>query len=66
MGERHAGAVSGAMNGVGNLFGAAGMALAGALLGRGEYGLLFGLFSGAYWLAALAWLLIDPTRRVAG
>jgi hypothetical protein len=54
------------MNGVGNLFGAAGMALAGALLGRGEYGLLFGLFSGAYWLAALAWLLIDPTRRVAG
>jgi MFS transporter, ACS family, glucarate transporter len=66
VGERYAGAVSGAMNGVGNLFGAVGMALAGSLLDRGEYVLLFGIFSGAYWLAALSWLLIDSTRRVAG
>jgi sugar phosphate permease len=62
VGERHAGALSGAMNMTGAFLGAVGMKLAGRLLDRGEYTLLFTVFACSYVLAALCWLAVDVTR----
>ena len=62
VGERYAGTISGAMNMTGQFFGAAGMAIAGSLLERGESRTLFFLFGTAYVMAALCWLAVDVTR----
>jgi sugar phosphate permease len=62
VGERYAGTLSGAMNMTGALFGAAGIALAGACMHRGLDDLMFLLFACSYGLAALCWLAVDVTR----
>jgi sugar phosphate permease len=62
VGERYAGTLSGAMNMTGSLVGAVGMALAGRLLRRGEYDLMFLIFAVSYVLAALCWLAVDVTK----
>jgi sugar phosphate permease len=65
IGGRFAGTVSGAMNMTGALAGAAGMALAGALLRRGQAELMFLGFACSYGAAALCWLLVDVTKPLA-
>ncbi len=62
IGERHAGALSGAMNMMGSLFAAVGMSLAGELFQRHLDDLVFVMFGGAYLLAALCWLGVDAAR----
>jgi sugar phosphate permease len=62
VGERHAGTLSGAMNMMGSLAGAAGMTLAGYLLKREQEEVLFILFACSYGVAALSWLLVDVTK----
>jgi ACS family glucarate transporter-like MFS transporter len=62
VGEKYAGTISGAMNMVGQFFGAAGMHFAGAMLREGHTQSLFLLFGCAYGLAALCWLAVDVTR----
>jgi sugar phosphate permease len=62
VGERYAGTISGAMNMVGAFAGAAGMALVGYLLRRGEIKLLFVVFAVSYALASLSWLGINVAR----
>jgi sugar phosphate permease len=65
IGERYAGTMSGAMNMVGALAGACGAAMAGFLFHRGRPDLVFLIFSGVYILAALCWLKVDVTKRLA-
>jgi sugar phosphate permease len=65
IGERYAGTMSGAMNMMGALAGACGAAMAGALFRRGRPDLVFLIFSGVYLLAALCWLKVDVTKRLA-
>ena len=65
IGGRHAGTLSGAMNMMGSLTGAAGMAFAGILFNRGNDSLVFILFACGYWLASLCWLAVDVTRPLA-
>ncbi len=62
VGERYAGTISGAMNMIGQFFGAAGMHFAGAMMREGHTQSLFILFGCAYGLAALCWLAVDVTR----
>jgi sugar phosphate permease len=62
VGERYAGTLSGAMNMMGSLAGAAGMAVAGALMKRHQDTTLFIVFACSYALAALCWLAVDVTR----
>jgi sugar phosphate permease len=62
VGERYAGTLSGAMNMTGAFLGAAGMALAGRLLDRHAYTLMFVVFAYSYGLAALCWLVVDVTK----
>jgi nitrate/nitrite transporter NarK len=62
VGERHAGTLSGAMNMTGSLFGAASMALAGALFDGGLDHIVFILFACSYGLASLCWLVVDVTK----
>ncbi len=62
VGESYAGTLSGAMNMTGSLFGAAGIALAGALMESGQDGILFGVFACGYGLASLCWLAVDVTK----
>ncbi|HEX5269279.1 MAG TPA: MFS transporter [Gemmataceae bacterium] len=62
VGERHTGALSGAMNMTGSFFAAVGMWLAGWLFRRHLDDAVFVLFALAYALAALCWLGIDVTR----
>jgi sugar phosphate permease len=62
IGERHAGTVGGAMNMVGNIIGAVGMALAGRLLDANLDALVFILFACSYTLAAICWLGIDASK----
>jgi MFS family permease len=62
--ERHAGALSGAMNMTGAFLGAAGMSLAGRLMARHEYETMFIIFACSYTLAALCWLGVDVTKRL--
>jgi sugar phosphate permease len=66
IGERYAGTLSGAMNMIGAFAGAAGMALAGSLLGHGQSDLMFMVFACSYGLAALSWLLVDVTKPLQG
>jgi MFS transporter, ACS family, glucarate transporter len=65
IGERFAGTLSGAMNMASALAGACGAAMAGYLFRQGHPELVFMIFAGAYVLAALCWLGVDVTRRLA-
>ncbi len=65
IGERYTGTLSGAMNMVSALAGACGTALAGYLFRQGHPELVFIIFAGVYVLAALCWLGVDVTRRLA-
>jgi sugar phosphate permease len=62
VGERHAGALSGAMNMTGSFFAALAMSFAGALFHRHLDDLVFVAFACSYGLAALCWLAVDVTR----
>lgn len=74
IGERYAGTIGGAMNMIGNLFGALMGTVAGQLLGRGDTPfeiagfailgreLLFVLFACSYAIASLCWFMVDVTR----
>jgi nitrate/nitrite transporter NarK len=64
VGEQHAGTLSGTMNMVGNLAGAAALAFAGWMLEGGASRLLFFTFGCSYVLAALCWFAIDVTKPV--
>jgi sugar phosphate permease len=65
VGERYTGTLSGAMNMTGSVVGAVGIALAGSLLHRGYYELMFVLFACSYALASLCWLAVDVTKPLA-
>ena len=65
IGERYAGTMSGAMNMTNSLAGACGALMAGTLFHRGQPQLVFLIFSGVYLLAAVAWLNVDVTKRLA-
>src|SRR5438132_7009038 len=65
IGERYAGTLSGTMNMIGAFAGAAGTALAGYLLRRGQPGLVFLIFAGVYLLASLCWLGVDVRKRLS-
>jgi MFS family permease len=65
VGERYAGTVSGAMNMIGAFAGAAGAKMAGYLFRIDEVDLVFRIYAGVYWLAALCWLGVDVTKRVS-
>jgi predicted MFS family arabinose efflux permease len=65
IGERYTGTLSGLMNMISALLGACGTALAGDLFRRGRPELVFVIFSGVYVMAALCWLGVDVTRRLA-
>jgi MFS transporter, ACS family, glucarate transporter len=62
IGDRHAGALSGAMNMTGQFFAAFAMGFAGVLFKQDLDHLVFIAFACSYALAALCWLLIDVTR----
>lgn len=64
IGEDYAGTISGAMNMIGQFAGAAGMAIAGAMLHRGHTELLFMVFAGSYALATVCWFGVDVTRPI--
>ncbi len=65
IGERYAGTLSGTMNMLGAFAGAAGAKLAGMLLERHQYELLFLIFACSYGAAALCWLAVDVTKPLA-
>ena len=65
VGEHYAGTISGAMNMIGQFAGAAGMAMAGAMLHRGHAELLFLVFAGSYLLAAMCWFGVDVTKPIS-
>jgi sugar phosphate permease len=62
IGDRHAGALSGAMNMTGQIFAAFAMALAGVLFQQHLDHLVFMGFALSYALGGLCWLFIDVTR----
>jgi sugar phosphate permease len=62
VGERSAGALSGAMNMTGSFFAAIAMSLAGALFHRGLDDAVFVIFAVSYLLSGIAWLVIDVTQ----
>jgi sugar phosphate permease len=62
IGERYAGTLSGAMNMLGSLCGAAGAAFAGRFFDKKEDTLVFVVFACSYALAALCWLGINVTK----
>ncbi|HJT79084.1 MAG TPA: MFS transporter [Gemmataceae bacterium] len=62
IGERHAGALSGAMNMTGAFLGAAAMSFAGLLFQRHLDEVVFIVFACSYALGALCWLAVDVTR----
>jgi MFS family permease len=75
IGEGYAGTLGGAMNMMGNLAGAVGNLIAGAFFGRemiirlfgseitlGGSQLVFSIYACSYWLATLAWQLVDVTK----
>jgi sugar phosphate permease len=62
IGDRYAGTLSGAMNMMGSLLGAVGMALAGRLLRQGQGDVVFILFACSYALASVCWLAVDVTK----
>jgi ACS family glucarate transporter-like MFS transporter len=65
IGERFAGTLSGTMNTISALAGAAGAAMVGYLFRAGHPELVFVIFAGVYVLAAICWLGVDVTRRLA-
>jgi nitrate/nitrite transporter NarK len=62
IGERHAGALSGAMNMTGQFFAAFAMGFAGVLFHLRLDHLVFVAFACSYAFAALCWLLVDVAR----
>ena len=64
IGERFAGTLSGAMNMISALAGAAGAVMVGYLFEQGRPDLVFMIFAGVYVLAAICWLGVDVTRRL--
>jgi sugar phosphate permease len=62
IGERSAATISGAMNMLGSLAGAAGAAFAGYFFRRHEPDLVFVVFAVSYGLASLCWLAVDVTK----
>ena len=72
IGGKFSGTYSGSMNMMGNLGGALGPILVGHLLKwtHQDWGVIFYLSAGAYLLAGLCWLFIDPVtpldREAAG
>jgi nitrate/nitrite transporter NarK len=62
VGERHAGALSGAMNMAGAFLGMVAMSFAGILFHRHLDDLVFVAFSCSYALAALCWLAVDVNK----
>ena len=62
VGEHHAGTLSGAMNMTGSLFGALGVAFAGAFFKKDWDDWVFVVFAGSYTLASLCWLAVDVTK----
>ncbi|HVE42365.1 MAG TPA: MFS transporter [Planctomycetota bacterium] len=62
IGGKFSGTYSGSMNMMGNLGGALGPILIGHLLvwSNQNWGLIFNISAGAYFVAAVCWLLIDP------
>jgi MFS transporter, ACS family, glucarate transporter len=65
IGERFAGTLSGTMNTISAVAGAAGAAMVGYLFKKGRPDLVFMIFAGVYGLAAICWLGVDVTRRLA-
>jgi MFS transporter, ACS family, glucarate transporter len=65
IGERFAGTLSGTMNTISALAGAAGAAMVGYLFKQGHPDLVFMIFAGVYGLAAVCWLGVDVTHRLA-
>jgi len=66
IGGKFSGTYSGSMNMMGNLGGALGPILVGHLLvwTRQNWGVIFNISAGAYFLAALCWLFIDPVTSL--
>ncbi len=62
IGERYAGTLSGGMNMLGSLAGAAGMAFAGYHLKSGRDEVVFIVFACSYGLAALCWLGVNAAK----
>jgi sugar phosphate permease len=63
---RHAGVVTGFMNTFGNLGGLVGPVVVGLIVDRlGSWTLPLYVTAGVYFTGALAWLAIDPNRRIA-
>ena len=62
IGERHAGVLGGAMNMIGSVMGAAGMLLAGYML---RSSLLFAIYAGSFWIAAILMQQVDVTQTLA-
>jgi MFS transporter, ACS family, glucarate transporter len=65
VGERHAGALSGAMNMTGAFFAAVAMTFAGMLFHWQLDALVFVAFACSYALAGVCWLAVDVTRPLA-
>ena len=62
----HAGVVTGFMNTFGNLGGLVGPIVVGLMVDRlGSWTLPLYVTAGVYFAGALAWLTIDPNRRIA-
>lgn len=64
IGERYAGTLSGTMNMLGSLAGAAGTAFAGYYFKHGQADLVFIVFAWSYGLAALCWFGVNASRSV--
>jgi nitrate/nitrite transporter NarK len=62
IGDRHAGALSGAMNMTGQFFAAVAMGFAGVLFKEDLDHLVFIAFACSYALAAVCWLVVDVTK----
>jgi sugar phosphate permease len=62
VGESYAGTVSGAMNMLGSVLGAAGSIFAGYFFERHQTTLVFVVYAGSYLLAALSWLAVNVER----
>ena len=65
IGERFAGTLSGTMNTISAVAGASGAAMAGYLFRAKHPELVFMIFAGVYVLAAICWLGVDVTHRLA-
>jgi sugar phosphate permease len=66
VGEKYAGALSGAMNMTGSFFAAFAMTIAGWLFDLGLNDVVFIMFGASYALGAVCWLAVDVTKPIAG